>query len=163
MKPTAFAIERARKPNVQTNSEEPRGDLAVESTSVDVWTKPSATCRVRPEPSALQCAGATVVALSGDVPVGSLEQARQAELVFDRHRSALLSEPSLPLCERQYTRLVGLRRSLASLLFTVRRRIERRTGQRRADWQRSTALLHISLTVPRQPVESCKVRRCHAA
>jgi hypothetical protein len=50
--------------------------------SVDVWTKPSATCRVRPDISALQCVDGRLLPWGGDVPVGSLEQARQAELAL---------------------------------------------------------------------------------
>jgi len=60
----------------------PSGDLAVVWTSVDVWTKPSATCRFRRDSNALQCADGRLLPWSGDVPVGSLEQARQAELAF---------------------------------------------------------------------------------
>jgi hypothetical protein len=37
---TVFAIEMARKPKVQTDSDKPRGDLAVKRTGVDMWTGP---------------------------------------------------------------------------------------------------------------------------
>jgi hypothetical protein len=37
---TAFAIEMAMKPKVQTNSDKPRSGLTVERTGVDMWTGP---------------------------------------------------------------------------------------------------------------------------
>src|SRR5262249_44479399 len=57
----------------------------------------------------------TVNAMSGDVPEGSLETTWQAKLSYDRRlMNASMSAPDPPLCDLQYTRLVGLRRSLAS-------------------------------------------------
>ena len=54
---TAFAIEMAMEPQSEFRMlGNPSGDLAVVWTSVDVWTKPSATCRFRRGSKALQCA-----------------------------------------------------------------------------------------------------------
>jgi hypothetical protein len=55
---TAFAIEMAMEPQSESRNRlgNPSGDLAVVWTSVDVWTKPSATCRFRRGSKALQCA-----------------------------------------------------------------------------------------------------------
>ena len=77
---TVFAIEMARKPKVQTDSDKPRGDLAVKRTGVDMWTGPPLLALE--DSNALQCADGRLLPWSGDVPVGSLEQARQAELAF---------------------------------------------------------------------------------
>src|SRR5215470_17172514 len=56
----------------------------------------------------------TVNAMSGDVPEGSLETTWQGQaVVCPSSMNASMSAPDPPLCDLQYTRLVGLRRSLA--------------------------------------------------
>src|SRR6202023_3142156 len=57
----------------------------------------------------------TVSALKGDVPGGSLERLGEPSRYLTVVWNASMSEPRHPLCEGYYTRLVGLRRSLASL------------------------------------------------
>src|SRR3984893_195247 len=56
----------------------------------------------------------TVSALKGDVPGGSLERLGEPSRYLTVVWNASMSEPRHPLCEGYYTRLVGLRRSLAS-------------------------------------------------
>src|SRR6202048_176045 len=55
----------------------------------------------------------TVSALKGDVPGGSLERLGEPSRYLTVVWNASMSEPRHPLCEGYYTRLVGLRRSLA--------------------------------------------------
>src|ERR1700686_4928062 len=56
----------------------------------------------------------TVSALKGDVPGGSLERLGEPSRYLTAVWNASMREPRHPLCEGYYTRLVGLRRSLAS-------------------------------------------------
>src|SRR6202140_3496440 len=56
----------------------------------------------------------TVSALKGDVPGGSLERLGEPSRYLTVVWNASMSEPRHPLWEGYYTRLVGLRRSLAS-------------------------------------------------
>src|SRR6202022_128680 len=58
----------------------------------------------------------TVSALKGDVPGGRLERLGEPSRYLTVVWNASMSEPRHPLCEGYYTRLVGLRRSLASYL-----------------------------------------------
>src|ERR1700738_4616708 len=58
----------------------------------------------------------TVSALKGDVPGGSLERLGEPSRSLTVAWHASMSEPRHPLCEGYYTRLVGLRRSLARVL-----------------------------------------------
>jgi hypothetical protein len=63
----------------------------------------------------------TVSALWGDVPGGSLERTWPAKPLFDRrmYRVDECREPRHLLCRKHYTRLVGLRRSLARCLMNL--------------------------------------------
>ena len=56
----------------------------------------------------------TVSAFVGDVPGGSLERLGKPSRILTVICNASMSEPRHPLCRRYHTRLVGLRRSLAS-------------------------------------------------
>src|ERR1700730_15316463 len=78
----------------------------------------------------------TVSALKGDVPGGSLERLGEPSRYLTVVWNASMSEPRHPLCEGYYTRLGGLRRSLASGPATrcgknrTKSRYRRRLGSR---------------------------------
>src|ERR1700738_2114143 len=78
----------------------------------------------------------TVSALKGDVPGGSLERLGEPSRYLTVVWNASMSAPRHPLCEGYYTRLVGLRRSLARVYRKKAKSASLGFIARRGDWRK---------------------------